>query len=1464
MKKEELFGILALLIIALGLFMRPQITGMVVGEVNHTLLEINKVFNESTGLNLSLEGNLTYLDVSGSYSGEKVKIYLDDLLVYTTNNKENLITGNVIGANISDNQSIPRPNSNITGNSNSTLSENISGPTNVSTINTSAEQDEVPSIMETVSFNNECEETCILDNYPANATMRIVLDNATLNLTSITYTYLQTADTKIIQNETYNNSKNISYTEFDHSNVKIGEPVIWSKTVEGVDTVTLPGSAYNIKTDEDVQVNFGGKKITVEEFSELKAGKPKQILLELENISKQTTITYETPGPEKTEKHIDQYRKQVTISSDIHYRNVLAHTDIDEAERDSIQVHWLTESGRKKVDEIVYLDENDNGLIDKIEWVVPHLSNQTYEISITVLNPYEYLRDGDTWVVAFNTTGVGNLTISSPNAGWTEFLNDDPDTFDEMEFLNIRCGEESLKDQLKLLDFNGNMFDYNELESDNSLEIEKLLVEDYSCDNIGYLSNYMHKAGYATLMFEFANQKGTVRDYAYDPENYTYTFSGVSQSTNDHFAYETYGEFSFPSPGDSDSSFSCGNNITYGGDEYRTVEIGGQCWFADNLKVVNGSTDKDCSFSRSCLNGNSANCDLHGGQYSYEEMMCGSGQSNEEPSMVQGICPNGWHIPSYKEWRTVERQVCSDIGNSNCDSTFPKSSVSEGCKGQDTTTGEGEGSALAGKCSTWDSDDITNSGACNNDFGSSGLDIDGTTLSGWEGQNTITMTSTTEGADAGDVICHQLYSWRTDSCIYGYSQSSGFSVRCVKDNYTEATNSDYTNIASSDNNRWITTGANETSEYDSQMFKFFINESEENVSQIDFLWEGYGENNSGFNTSMYAWDYDVGEWVMLDTYDFRSNTDNNLTHSEVGTTERFIDSDGEITMLVKTRKFYFGQCNDTLEYGGQNYSTIQIGDQCWLQENLNVQDGFEDQDCTFTRKCYDDNSSKCDIYGGLYNRTEILCGESPSNSEPSGVQGICPRGWHLPSHYEFVTLERYACNLIGNTGCDTTFPKDTTTTGVRGQQSTGYGEGCAISGNESLWDDGKLDNEGGGGGDFGKTKLDLLPNGYDNSGSGGIGTNSFVWTCTETSGDTWYRNTWYDFTPISASKTSSSSFKIAARCIKDSSSPYIYTYNGEAYEWLSDFVGGATSPEKEYLDFKDISHTTVEDGLVKLKITEELNETSFIDRIYLLVDGDEIIELSNITDANKSLLSESDDKYLIMELGDEHYLEFPAPENYSKLEFTAEGYYLEHYKKAEIKHNSLYTDFVQIKTYINEPPTIETPTITPMLAHKTDDLNCNATPIDRTNTTLDVEYIWYNCTERPCTYYSGGNRTGLTNGTNYVINTFSSSNTHVGEVWNCSVRSYDGIKYSDAASSTKWIYGKINGTVKDGSGTAVSSADVIAVYHSDKSYVLNTTSDGSGLWSVDVMYVGNYSIHGYSPENSSLGVDADAFVMVYP
>jgi len=93
---------------------------------------------------------------------------------------------------------------------------------------------------------------------------------------------------------------------------------------------------------------------------------------------------------------------------------------------------------------------------------------------------------------------------------------------------------------------------------------------------------------------------------------------------------------------------------------------------------------------------------------------------------------------------------------------------------------------------------------------------------------------------------------------------------------------------------------------------------------------------------------------------------------------------------------------------GNVYYTIIVGDQEWMRENLNVGviiDSYSRgaNNGIIEKFCYDDDSTNCEIYGGLYNFTEMM-----QYSWDEGTQGICPTGWHIPTKDD---VEAYIVSL---------------------------------------------------------------------------------------------------------------------------------------------------------------------------------------------------------------------------------------------------------------------------------------------------------------------------------------------------------------------------------------------------------------------------------------------------------------------
>ena len=113
-----------------------------------------------------------------------------------------------------------------------------------------------------------------------------------------------------------------------------------------------------------------------------------------------------------------------------------------------------------------------------------------------------------------------------------------------------------------------------------------------------------------------------------------------------------------------------------------------------------------------------------------------------------------------------------------------------------------------------------------------------------------------------------------------------------------------------------------------------------------------------------------------------------------------------------------GSFTDTRD--GNTYKTVTIGNQVWMAENLRYLPsvigpgtgspttpyyyvyGYDGTNVTDAKA-----TANYTTYGVLYNWTAAMAGEASSTANPSGVQGVCPDGWHLPSDAEWTELTDY-------------------------------------------------------------------------------------------------------------------------------------------------------------------------------------------------------------------------------------------------------------------------------------------------------------------------------------------------------------------------------------------------------------------------------------------------------------------------
>jgi formylglycine-generating enzyme required for sulfatase activity len=228
------------------------------------------------------------------------------------------------------------------------------------------------------------------------------------------------------------------------------------------------------------------------------------------NLTSPTTssnliLSYTTSAPKIIEKNISSEKKQVTISSSYHYTNILAFSYLPDVPLETINLYHIINDTRIKTAFIPY-DMNGNDNIDYIEWVVPHLSNQTYEIELDILNIFSNPSLNGNWTVEFNTYGTANLTIyPSIDLNYYDGETTWDDNFNlsaDMEFIGLFCGENEVSYEW----INNSVF-----------------VENYYCDETSYEISRIITEKKHVLKFNFGNQiELAYNDIIWNDANFKY------------------------------------------------------------------------------------------------------------------------------------------------------------------------------------------------------------------------------------------------------------------------------------------------------------------------------------------------------------------------------------------------------------------------------------------------------------------------------------------------------------------------------------------------------------------------------------------------------------------------------------------------------------------------------------------------------------------------------------------------------------------------------------------------------------------------------------------------------------------------------------------------------------------------------------------------------------------------------
>ncbi|MCD4729535.1 MAG: hypothetical protein K8R74_02965 [Bacteroidales bacterium] len=521
--------------------------------------------------------------------------------------------------------------------------------------------------------------------------------------------------------------------------------------------------------------------------------------------------------------------------------------------------------------------------------------------------------------------------------------------------------------------------------------------------------------------------------------------------------------------------FVCGNDLTDSrdGQVYSTVEIGNQCWMAENLNVGTMiypspcQTDND-TIEEYCAGDFTDFCNTYGGLYLWDEMM-----EYKTDSVNVGICPEGWRIPTDFEWKVLEGMADSQFGIGD-----PEWDLF-GWRGTDA----GDNLKEAGTTHWMSPNDATNS------TGFTALP------GGWYDHLTYygalqaaAVFWTAYETDNSHALTRNIYYDHAEIARVENNKASGYSLRCIR-------NAEFSNDPP---------------------------EQPSNPSPPD------GSTIQSLNTTL--------SWTCTDpdndpiTYDVYFGTEINPTLISTGQSENFYEPD---TLIPETTYYWKIVAHDFIaDTEGaiwsfttdwicgvsvlldsrdlQNYNTVKIGNQCWMAENLNIGAmiiGSNNQanNSTIEKYCLGNSTANCDTYGGLYQWDEMM-----EYSTTPGVQGICPTGWHVPTDTEWCTLENevdagtVSCSATGWRGIDaggnlksTTYWSSPNTGATNSSGFTGLPGGCRHS-----------------------------------SGFSSLGNWAYFWTSNENISQGWDRTLTYD-SALVGRWPDGKTFGFSVRCLKD-------------------------------------------------------------------------------------------------------------------------------------------------------------------------------------------------------------------------------------------------------------------------------------------------------------------------------------------
>jgi len=376
---------------------------------------------------------------------------------------------------------------------------------------------------------------------------------------------------------------------------------------------------------------------------------------------------------------------------------------------------------------------------------------------------------------------------------------------------------------------------------------------------------------------------------------------------------------------------------------------------AKNMNIgtmVTSTPTNNGTIEKFCNDDLTSNCDVYGGLYPWDEMM-----NYTTMEGAQGICPEGWHIPTDAQWCALTTYLDATVD----------------CQASGYTGTDAGGKMKETGTSHWQ---FPNTGATNSSgftalpggfsFSNGTFAPTGTVGLWWLSTQEINQNAWTFSLRAA----HADVGHNTSGKIFGYS------VRCMANETTTS------QLIVTPENQDVTHNAGTTTFEVTSNLDWTVSENESWLTVSPT-----GGNNNGTITVGY-----------LANFGLQPRTGQIMVTADGGSPE--------VIVTVTQSGFQPFVCGQdfTDPRDGQVYSTVLIGDKCWMAENLNIgtminEPNYPANNQIIEKYCYGNTAGNCDVYGGLYQWNEMM-----QYSSTTGTQGICPTGWHLPVYDDFFAL----------------------------------------------------------------------------------------------------------------------------------------------------------------------------------------------------------------------------------------------------------------------------------------------------------------------------------------------------------------------------------------------------------------------------------------------------------------------------